>query len=629
MRQWFCGAAGMYFGAPQDRTSPYRADEPAECVDVCEEFLIMEGSSMGHKSLAALHILKILKKYSDKEHLLTQKQIAGHLAREYDVEIERKAIARHLENLTAAGYPIEQTTRGVYIDDEHEFDDSELRLLIDGVLFSKHISERYAKRLVEKLQNLGSVELRRMHGAICRAEQVKRENIAGLFYTIETLGEAIGRRQKVRFVYNEYHIDKKLHPVFPEPLAFIPYQLVAANGHYYVIGRLESSGQTESFRVERITDIEVMGESADGTAAFEVTEYLSEHPYLYAGERAEIKLKMDTRLAGELIDAFGDGFRVLEEKDGKAVVCLQAGLSDMLEWTKRFSEDVEIISPQSLRNRLRAILFPTAGKYFHNEEDRYARALDFLKKNERVPGKQVLHFDGIDLSRREEYKAFTFCTSVALRRNNLTDIGFLSAFPHIFKADIEQNPVSDLSALKGRSELAELILKDTGVEDIGFLTDLQGLTRFEFKGKRWKDVSPLYALFDLQNLTLDAANAMQLDLLKLRRNCPNLRFTIIGIEEDTPLEDVLKILKGDGAFLYEYIYRFNSFRSSGNGSRTAISRLQAGAALDFAQKNDTFTSADLQRALSTGYPVIAAITEWMTEAGYIRKEGSSYTYVGD
>ena len=131
---------------------------------------------MGQKSLAPLQILKILRKYSDKEHVLTQNQIARYLERDYDIVIERKTVARNLDNLTAAGYQIEQTPKGVYLEDEREFDDSELRLLIDSVLFSEHISANYARALIDKLQKLGSVDLRRSLGEIRRTNQIQRGN---------------------------------------------------------------------------------------------------------------------------------------------------------------------------------------------------------------------------------------------------------------------------------------------------------------------------------------------------------------------------------------------------------------------------------------------------------------------
>ena len=56
---------------------------------------------MGTKSMAVLQILQILRKYSNKEHALTQKQIADYLESDYGIVIERKAVARHLANLTA------------------------------------------------------------------------------------------------------------------------------------------------------------------------------------------------------------------------------------------------------------------------------------------------------------------------------------------------------------------------------------------------------------------------------------------------------------------------------------------------------------------------------------------------
>ncbi len=581
---------------------------------------------MGHKSLASLQILKILKDYSDKEHLLTQKQIAEYLERDYDIAIERKTVARNLENLTAAGYQIEQTPKGVYLDDEREFDDSELRLLIDSVLFSKHISANYARELISKLQKLGSADLRRSLGVIHRADQVQRKNFAGLFYTIETISAAIGEKRKVRFVYNEYRLDKKLHPVFDAPVIMNPYQLFAANGHYYVIGEIGDAGRVESFRIERITDIEISEKAAgnkNGSVPFDIGGYIAAHPYLYPGEKADIKLKMGSWLAGELIDAFGDQFSVLDEENGVATVSLQAGLPDMLDWAKRFAEHVEIISPQILRNALRKISFPTAGKYFHSEEDRYARALEYLKKQEKAPDKErPFHFDGIDLSGREEYKKYTFCNTIALRNNHLSDMSFLSGFSEIVEADIEQNPVADLSFLKGRKELRELILKDTEVTDISFLEGAAGLISFSFKGKKLKDVSPVYGLFNLRKLEIDSVNAMQFDWLRLKRSCPNLQVKLAEFEGTPTLGEAVQFFS-DGDIDSLFVLA-RMFAVEERNPRELLGRQDVEEALSFLQKNDRFRSADLQRTLRVGYPTVSALIRWMTDAEYIEKDKNGF-----
>lgn len=57
----------------------------------------------------ALEILKILEKYSDKEHKLTKGQIMDFLCDEYDRSIEEKAFYRKIEELQNAGYKIIKT----------------------------------------------------------------------------------------------------------------------------------------------------------------------------------------------------------------------------------------------------------------------------------------------------------------------------------------------------------------------------------------------------------------------------------------------------------------------------------------------------------------------------------------
>ena len=102
------------------------------------------------KKLALLYILDILKNDSDIEHPLRQDKIAELLEKRYMITLERKAIGRNLSLLLGAGYDVVQTPAGTYLG-EREFEPSELRLLIDSVLFSKHISPTHSRALAEKL----------------------------------------------------------------------------------------------------------------------------------------------------------------------------------------------------------------------------------------------------------------------------------------------------------------------------------------------------------------------------------------------------------------------------------------------------------------------------------------------
>ena len=108
------------------------------------------------KKLNALYILQILRKYTDFDHRMTQQQIADKLMEEYGVPISRATVKRTLTELIDEGFFIEYTevprnytdkgsgdvedntilTDFYYI---HDFTESELHMLIDGLLFSRSV----------------------------------------------------------------------------------------------------------------------------------------------------------------------------------------------------------------------------------------------------------------------------------------------------------------------------------------------------------------------------------------------------------------------------------------------------------------------------------------------------------
>ena len=96
--------------------------------------------SFESKKLALLRILDILKYYSDYNHPLTQEEIIKYLEKDYDITLERKAVSRNISLLKEAGIDIESDKRGSYFNGQL-ISDSELHLLIDTILASKHISQ--------------------------------------------------------------------------------------------------------------------------------------------------------------------------------------------------------------------------------------------------------------------------------------------------------------------------------------------------------------------------------------------------------------------------------------------------------------------------------------------------------
>ena len=59
------------------------------------------------KKMIIINILDILRKYTDENHKLSQKEIQDMLHSEYNMKVDRKAVKRNLMNLIDFGYEIE------------------------------------------------------------------------------------------------------------------------------------------------------------------------------------------------------------------------------------------------------------------------------------------------------------------------------------------------------------------------------------------------------------------------------------------------------------------------------------------------------------------------------------------
>lgn len=111
---------------------------------------------MGQNRLLAIYILRILQSYASKEQKMSQAQMLQYLERDYGITVDRKTLSAYLKQLREEEYIKGQ--RGFYR--VNYFNDSELRLLIDGVLFGQHVPTADAKTLINKLKYLTSASLR-------------------------------------------------------------------------------------------------------------------------------------------------------------------------------------------------------------------------------------------------------------------------------------------------------------------------------------------------------------------------------------------------------------------------------------------------------------------------------------
>ncbi len=323
-------------------------------------------NSFEPKKLALLRILQILEQYSDYDNPLKQEDIARCLDRDYGIVIERKAIGRNISLLREAGYDVMSDRRGSYLA-SREFDDSELRLLIDGVLASRHITARHSKELIEKLCSLSNRYFRSHVKNICSVNEWSKTDNQSLFYNIEVIDTAIERGKQVAFSYNKYGADKKLHKTSDQCVT--PYQMILHNQRYYLIACNEKWKNLGHYRLDRITDIRMTDEPATPLRSLpghkngiDYKEYATSLPYMFTDRPQGIEFLADPGIVDQIVDWFGDNARI-QSSGEKLNVYVRASPMAMEYWAMQYLNFVEILSPASLRKRIAANLEAARGKY--------------------------------------------------------------------------------------------------------------------------------------------------------------------------------------------------------------------------------------------------------------------------
>ena len=188
------------------------------------------------KKLALLRILQILQKYSDSRHPLTQEDIAQHLDNDYGIVIERKGISRNIALLGDADIEIGHCRNGYFLV-SREFEDTELKLLVDSVLCNQNITAKHSADLIERLCQLSNKYFRSHVKNVHTVKDWNKSDNSALFFNIEVIDDDICQGKQVQYDYNKYGIDKKLHKSSFQRAT--PYQLILHNQRYYLMGYSE------------------------------------------------------------------------------------------------------------------------------------------------------------------------------------------------------------------------------------------------------------------------------------------------------------------------------------------------------------------------------------------------------
>ena len=303
-------------------------------------------------------ILEILEQYTDSDHPLTQMEIVDLLEKNYGVPCTRQTVKNNLMLLGEMGYEISMEG-GIYLM-SRQFENAELRMLIDSVLFSRTLSGEEAERLIKKLTAFGNKYFHAKVKHVCHLPKLIHSDNTDVLRNLDVLNDAIEQGKKVRFTYNSYGKDFQLHPRRKDPYIVNPYQMVANQGRYYLLCSYDASNQLSHYRLDYMTKLEMldakvkpMDQMGDFVQGYSLPKHMAEHIYMFSGPSVQVKMRVSEHMIGALIDWFGKKFRIVQEEADKLIVSVACNKLAMRYWALQYGEYAEILEPESLRDEIR------------------------------------------------------------------------------------------------------------------------------------------------------------------------------------------------------------------------------------------------------------------------------------
>ena len=326
------------------------------------------------KKLALVYIMDYLERFTDADHPVSIQKLVEQLEEmaEYDLELERKAVGRNVKMLIDEGLVESYGGKGGCYFDDRLFDEEELRLMIHSVLFNHTIPREATAEIVSKLSGMGGAYFDPRVDAVKMLDGWRKNDDLDVIMNIDLVTDAIRRGSMIEFDYYRYGIDKKLHPSKTHRVS--PYQIIMRNQEYFLMAYSEPYEDMVFFRVDHIRNLKFLDKKKKPLKTIPGYEsgvdysYLSGPlPFMYTDKPVWITMETTEKFLDHVIRQFGTGKDIYAKADpkekGKVRVDIKTSALAMERWAKQNLDEVEIIAPIDLRNRILESLERGLGKY--------------------------------------------------------------------------------------------------------------------------------------------------------------------------------------------------------------------------------------------------------------------------
>ena len=320
-----------------------------------------------NKKTSILAIYEILKKYSDGNHCLKQKEILNILERDYDIQIDRRTLYSNMNYLTDFGYEISKYHEGKtgYYLKTRDYTPNEIYFLCNILYASASIPQDETERISNKLLSELSVFQRdNFNKYNLRINDIKTysseycENINKILNTIES-------RNLLRFIVYRNVVDKNLFiRKISKTVLVCPLSIVYFRERMYLLTCDRDGSNISHHRLVNIKNIEVISENYPDNLVSEedIEDYKIRMSFSDKGN-IKVRLIVDMKLLENLIDYFGDQFKIISSSEEKMEIILEATEKNIIDTTMKYAKYIELVEPGYLRTKIKQILEESAAKY--------------------------------------------------------------------------------------------------------------------------------------------------------------------------------------------------------------------------------------------------------------------------
>ncbi len=310
--------------------------------------------SQSRQKQKLLVLRDILISETDELHPLSVNELISKLALS-GIKAERKTVYDDIATLAETGLDIVVDKRGhsnVYYIGSRLFQDEELLILAEAVASSKFLTVKKSNELIKKLQQLTSKHsATRLKRSIYVGNRVKNYN-ESIYYSVNSIHEAINRDREISFKYYEYDMDKKKKLRYNGwQYCVSPIYLIWENDCYYLVCYYSRHNTISRFRVDRMSEVTVTENKRKALTLDEeeMAKQLRSTYNMFGGRTETVTLLMDGKLMNVLIDKFGESVRITKQDDTHFTVRLEVQISPTFwGWLFQFGDQAKILEPQSV-----------------------------------------------------------------------------------------------------------------------------------------------------------------------------------------------------------------------------------------------------------------------------------------